>query len=177
MALLLVCVGIMLLILAGLIFLSSRAVGSSVGPIMVFQDKRSRRRNIPLFPLLLTAGSIMVFLGMTPMTKVSGNNFRFQSFNNSLEKTVIKAPLNDSYSVKKINLSAIYQVKCIPGADGLNLRNNPGIDEEVIVVIPCNATNLEKIGVEQTQNGEIWFPIKYWGNTGWSAGKYLQKVN
>jgi Bacterial SH3 domain len=170
MGILLLCLGILLLLLGSLIILSSRVVGSSFNPSINF---RNNRKKVPLGPIFLTSGSLLLFLGLAPIWNRPLNNFQLFSGNSVSQ---IENSAQNNTAENSTSIYPAYQVKCTPEADGLNLRKNPKLNATVITVIPCNANNIEKIGESQQKDGEVWLPVKYSGSTGWSVAKYLEKT-
>ena len=71
-------------------------------------------------------------------------------------------------------LVKIYSVTGIGRNDYLMMNSSPGRRENIVSLIPHNATWIMKLNDKRTKNGVIWEKVKWGGTTGWVDGRKIQ---
>ena len=71
-------------------------------------------------------------------------------------------------------LVKIYSVTGIQRNRLLSMNSSPGKRENIVSLVPHNATWIMKLNVKKSRNGVIWEKVKWGGTTGWVDARKIQ---
>jgi hypothetical protein len=69
-----------------------------------------------------------------------------------------------------------YQVVFVEEDDVLNVRTEPGVDNDVVAELAPNAVDVQIVGPGEVVTGSTWVPISAGTNTGWVNSRFLSQV-
>lgn len=73
------------------------------------------------------------------------------------------------------SLSNNYRVVYVEEDDTLNLRNGPGIENDILAEISPNADGVKVVGKGQMVLGSLWVPVEYEDMAGWVNSRFLSQ--
>lgn len=69
----------------------------------------------------------------------------------------------------------IYVVANVAPDDGLNMRSTPGVQGDIVLVLPSNAHGVLGLGEEQSLGRSTWIKVSWGGKQGWVNKYYLRE--
>ena len=116
----------------------------------------------------IKAGSIILDRAATNIADKKTDCLHDPSVKNKTCCGIVETTSDPSELVK------IYSVTGVAKNDLLMMNSSPGKKENIVSLIPHNATWIMKLGKKSVRNGIVWEKIKWGGTTGWVDGRKIQ---